>query len=80
MERMVGTVVRGIRTPIINKDDNLVDIVVDSVIKASRAEGFSIQDRDIVGITESVVARAQGVMPQLMPSKDVGKLGGGTVE
>lgn len=81
MERMVGTVVRGIRTPIINKDDNLVDIVVDSVIKASRAEGFSIQDRDIVGITESVVARAQGNYASIDAiAKDVReKLGGGTV-
>ena len=78
---MVGTVVRGIRTPIINKDDNLVDIVVDSVIKASRAEGFSIQDRDIVGITESVVARAQGNYASIDAiAKDVReKLGGGTV-
>ncbi len=60
MERMVGTVVRGIRTPIINKGDNLTEIIVDSVIKASKSEGFSIQDRDVVAVTESVVARAQG--------------------
>lgn len=60
MERMVGTVVRGIRTPIINKGDDLTEIIVDSVIKASKSEGFSIQDRDVVAITESVVARAQG--------------------
>ncbi|MCR1897538.1 coenzyme F420-0:L-glutamate ligase [Irregularibacter muris] len=60
MERMIGTVVRGIRTPIINKGDILTDIVVDSVLKASQSEGFSIRDKDIVAVTESVVARAQG--------------------
>ncbi|MBU9722355.1 MULTISPECIES: coenzyme F420-0:L-glutamate ligase [Bacillaceae] len=60
MERVVGTVVRGLRTPIINKGDQIEDIVVDSVLKASEVEGFNIQDKDIVTITESVVARAQG--------------------
>jgi len=60
MERTTGTVVRGIRTPIINEGDDLVHIVTDSIIRASRAEGFTIKDRDIIGITESVVARAQG--------------------
>lgn len=60
MERTTGTVVRGIRTPIINEGDDLVHIVTDSIISASRSEGFAIKDRDIIGITESVVARAQG--------------------
>lgn len=60
MERMVGTVVRGLRCPIINQGDSIEDIVVDSVLKASEAEGFHIQDRDIVTVTESIVARAQG--------------------
>lgn len=60
MERVVGTVVRGLRTPIIKEGDNLVDIVVDSVMKASRIENFEIQDKDVLTITESVVARAQG--------------------
>lgn len=60
MERVVGTVVRGLRTPIINHGDNIPKIVVDSVLKASKAENFPIQDKDIVAITESVVARAQG--------------------
>lgn len=60
MERMVGTVVRGIRTPIINNGDDIVKIVVDSVLKASEVEGFSIYNKDVVAITESVVARAQG--------------------
>ena len=60
MERVVGTVVRGLRCPIINQGDSIEDIVVDSVLKASEAEGFNIQDRDIVTVTESIVARAQG--------------------
>ena len=60
MERMTGTVVRGIRTPIINCGDDLIQIVSDSIIKASQIEGFPIRYRDIAAITESVVARAQG--------------------
>jgi len=60
LERVVGTVVRGLRCPIINQGDSIEDIVVDSVLKASEAEGFHIQDRDIVTVTESIVARAQG--------------------
>ncbi|QDX94255.1 F420-0--gamma-glutamyl ligase [Brevibacillus laterosporus] len=60
MERVVGTVVRGLRCPIINQGDNLEEIVVDSVLKASEVEGFNINDKDIVTITESIVARAQG--------------------
>lgn len=60
MERMVGTVVRGLRTPIIKQGDNLIDMVVETVIKASEQEGYSIREKDIVAITESVVARAQG--------------------
>lgn len=60
MERLVGTVVRGLRAPIINEGDDIVEIVVDIVLKASEAEGFTIRDRDIVTITESIVARAQG--------------------
>lgn len=60
MERIVGTVVRGIRTPIINKQDNLEKIVVDCVLKASEIEGYSINDKDVVAITESVVGRSQG--------------------
>ena len=60
MERMVGTVARGIRTPIINDGDDIVNIVVDSILKASEIEGFSIYNKDVVAITESVIARAQG--------------------
>ena len=60
MERVVGTVVRGLRCPIINEGDCIEDIVVDSVLKASDVEGFEINDKDVVTVTESVVARAQG--------------------
>ena len=60
MERVVGTVVRGLRCPIINKGDNIEEIVVDSVLNAAKVEGFSINDKDIITVTESVVARAQG--------------------
>lgn len=60
MERIVGTVVRGLRCPIVKQGDKIEDIVVESVLKASEAEGFSINDKDIVTVTESVVARAQG--------------------
>lgn len=60
MERVVGTVVRGLRCPIINQGDSIEEIVVDSVLKASEVEGFTIHDRDIVTVTESIVARAQG--------------------
>ncbi len=60
MDRVVGTVVRGIRTPIVHEGDSIEKIVVESILKASKVEGFSLRDRDIVGVTESVVARAQG--------------------
>lgn len=60
LERVVGTVVRGLRGPIINRGDSIEQIVVDTVLQASEVEGFTIQDKDIVTITESIVARAQG--------------------
>ncbi|MBS4207052.1 coenzyme F420-0:L-glutamate ligase [Bacillus sp. FJAT-50079] len=60
MERVVGTVVRGLRCPIIHQGDRIEEIVVDSVLKASEIEGFQLNDRDIVTLTESIVARAQG--------------------
>ena len=60
MERVIGTVSRGLRTPIINQGDSIPEIVVNTVLNASKAENFSINDKDIVAITESVVARAQG--------------------
>ncbi len=58
--RCVGTTVRGIRTPIIKEGDNLADIVVDSLIKASENEGFSFKDKDIVAVTEAVVGISEG--------------------
>lgn len=60
MEKMACTISRGLRAPIIMQGDNIADIVVDTVLKASEIEGFNINDKDIVGITESVIARAQG--------------------
>ena len=60
MERKIGTVSRGVRCPIIREGDNLCDIVVNSVLEAAESEGFELRNRDVVGITESIVARAQG--------------------
>ena len=60
MSRVLGTVVRGLRGPIINEGDNIVDIAVETALKATKIEGYEIQDKDILTITESVVARAQG--------------------
>lgn len=60
MKRVVGTVARGLRCPIINEGDDIEQIVVDSVLEAAKVEGFELRDRDIVSITESIVARAQG--------------------
>lgn len=59
MERLIGTVSRGIRAPIIREGDDIAEIVVDSVLKASK-DNFEIRDRDVVAVTEAVVARAQG--------------------
>ncbi|MBR2040066.1 MAG: coenzyme F420-0:L-glutamate ligase, partial [Clostridia bacterium] len=58
--RLVGTISRGIRCPIIREGDNLAKIVTDSVIAAAESEGFSLRDRDVISITESIVARSQG--------------------
>lgn len=60
MERFVGTVSRGLRAPIIRQGDDLPQITVDCVLRAAKNEGFSIQDRDIIAVTEAVLARAQG--------------------
>ena len=60
MSRMVGTVSRGIRTPIIRSGDDLVEIVTSSLLEAAEEDGFAIRDRDIVAMTEAIVARAQG--------------------
>ena len=60
MERCIGAVSRGVRAPIIREGDDIVQIVVDSVLKASKGHGIEFCDRDVVAVTESVVARAQG--------------------
>ena len=81
MERKVGTVSRGIRCPIIREGDDLSQIVVDSVLAAAESEGFALRDRDVVAVTESVVARAQGNYASIDAiAKDVkAKLGGETI-
>ena len=58
--RRVGTISRGIRCPIIREGDDLASIVTESVLLAAKDEGFEIRDRDVIAVTESVVARAQG--------------------
>ncbi len=60
MSRMIGTVSRGVRAPIIRSGDDLVKIVTESVLDAAKDEGYEIRDRDIVAMTEAIVARAQG--------------------
>ena len=81
MERKVGTVSRGIRCPIIREGDNLVDMAVTSVLEACESEGFSLRDRDVIALTESIVARAQGNYATVNDiAADVkAKLGGETV-
>ena len=60
MERKIGTVSRGVRCPIIREGDDLAKIVVDSIIEAAESENIEIRDRDVISVTESVVARSQG--------------------
>ena len=81
MERRVGTISRGIRCPIIRQDDNLADIVVESVLAAAESEGFELRDRDVISVTESIVARAQGNYASIHAiAEDVNaKLGGETI-
>ena len=81
MGRMVGTVSRGVRAPIIRQGDNIVEVVTDCILEASRAEGFEIRDRDIIAMTEAVVARAQGNYASIDDiAEDVkAKFGGETV-
>ncbi len=81
MQRKVGTVSRGIRCPIIRQGDDLSSIVVRSVLEAAQQDGFVIRDRDVIAVTESVVARAQGNYASVSAiAKDVKKkLGGGTI-
>lgn len=80
-ERRVGTVSRGIRCPIIREGDNLADIVATSVLEAAEIEGFVLRDRDVISITESIVARAQGNYASVDDlAADVrAKLGGDTI-
>ncbi len=80
-ERRTGTVSRGIRCPIIRQGDNLAAIVTESVLGAAEAENFAIRDRDVIAVTESVAARAQGNYASVDNiAKDVKtKLGGGCI-
>ena len=81
MSRMVGTVSRGVRAPIIRSGDNLVDIVTSSVLEAAKDDGFTVRDRDVIALTEAIVARSQGNYATVDDiAADVrAKLGGGTV-
>ena len=81
MERKVGTVSRGIRCPIIREGDNLSQIVVDSVLDAAKYEGFELRDRDVISLTESIVARSQGNYASIdaIASDVKNKLGGETI-
>ena len=81
MSRMVGTTSRGIRAPIIRANDDLVQIVTESILEASRSEGFDIRNRDIIAMTEAIVARAQGNYASIDDiAADVkAKLGGETI-
>ena len=80
-ERRVGTVSRGIRCPIIREGDDLSQIVTDSVIEAAQIEGFELHDRDVISMTESIVARSQGNYCTVNDIADdvKNKLGGDTV-
>ena len=81
MERKVGTVSRGIRCPIIRQGDDLAKITVDSVLEACESEGFSLKNKDVIALTESIVARAQGNYASVNDiAYDVkNKLGGQTI-
>lgn len=81
MERKVGTVSRGIRGPIIRQGDDLREITVTSVLEAAESEGFSLRDRDVIAVTESIVARSQGNYASVNDiAADVkAKLGGETI-
>ena len=81
MERKIGTVSRGVRCPIIREGDNLVDIAVTSVLEAAQSEGYEMRDRDVVALTESIVARAQGNYASVQAIADdvKAKLGGETI-
>ena len=80
-ERRVGTISMGIRCPIIREGDNLAAIVADSVIEAAQIEGFELRDRDVIAMTESIVARSQGNYATVdnIATDVKAKLGGGTI-
>ena len=81
MSRMIGTISRGVRAPIIKQGDDIVEIVTSSVLEASKEDGIPFHDRDVIAMTEAVVARAQGNYASVDDiAKDVNtKFGGGTV-
>lgn len=81
MERRVGTVSRGIRCPIIRQGDDLANIVVTSVLDACQSEGFELRDKDVISVTESIVARSQGNYATVQDIADDvrAKLGGETI-
>ena len=81
MSRMVGTVSRGVRAPIIRAGDDLAEIVTNSILEAAADDGFTIRDRDIVAMTEAIVARAQGNYASVDNIADDvrAKLGGETI-
>lgn len=79
--RKIGTISRGVRCPIIRENDDLAEIVVDSVLEAAESENFSLRDKDVIAITESIVARAQGnyVSVENIANDVSNKLGGETI-
>lgn len=81
MERKIGTVSRGVRCPIIREGDDLAAIVSQSVLSAAEAEGFELRDRDVIAVTESIVARAQGnyASVEAIAADVKEKLGGETI-
>ena len=81
MGRMIGTVSMGIRAPIIRQDDNLVQVVTNCVLEAMKEDGLAPRDRDVIAITESIVARVQGnyVSVDNIATDVRNKFGGGTI-
>lgn len=81
MERKTGTISRGIRCPIIRQGDDLAQIVCDSLVEAAKSDGFEFRDKDVVGVTESIVARSQGnyASVEAIAADVKSKLGGETI-
>ena len=80
-ERLIGTVSRGVRAPIIRQGDDIAQIVIDSVLAASKSEGFELRDKDVIAVTEAVVARSMGNYASCdQIAKDIkDKFGDGTI-